>query len=295
MPQILPMDAVTGVVTPTTTLPSAKLAAAVAAATPETTPIVEAVPTIAVEKPKVDDDATRIGALLRKEKILRAKERQLKEQEENYKRQFQPWQEASELAKSNKLEALKKLGISYDDLTTQMLNGGNLPPEVIAEQKAEAAAQRKFEAFKKQQDDERATEQKKNYEDALKNIGLEAKGLSESSDKFPLVKASEAFNDIGRDIEAEFHRTGRIMSVEEACTKMEQEIYDGLLELSKIDKIRSKLLEVEAPKTPETAKVQEIPKISTLTHKTTAATPATKPLTAAEKRQKAIDVFYGRA
>ena len=245
-------------------------------------------------------DAMRIAAAIRKEKLLRKKEKELgdqKRQLEERERSYEPWKKAAETAtRGNKLEALKLLGISYDDLTQQVLNNGELPPQVQAQQSAEEIVNRKLAELEKRQGEREVELQKQNYEQSLKQIDFEVETLANTGDKFPLVKESGAYHDVTEYIESEFHRTGKIIPVEAALDMVEQQIAEGILHLAKIEKIKSQLL-AEPKKEPliPAGGAQPEQKITTLTHKATVVPPSSKPITDAERRQRAIDAFYGKA
>lgn len=258
------------------------------------------------KEPKIDEDTSpqdsvRIAALIRKEKQLLKRARELAAREakiSEVQSQYKPWQEAADLAKQNKLEAIRKLGISYDDLTQQVLNNGNLPPEVIAQQKASEIVKLELESYRQEQQKLQMENQRLQYQQALKNIDAEVQAFVNSSDKYPLVKNAEAYNDVTRFIESEFHKTGKVLTIAEATDKWHSEIKEGFVELAKslpIEELRSLLASFEPPAPPP--EVPNPPKsqpITTLTHKATTNAPTARPLTNQEKRQRAIDAFYGR-
>lgn len=246
-------------------------------------------------KPVDKPDAARVAALIKKERELYQRQQKLSAREkeiEATQEKYKPWQEAATLAQQDKLEAIKRLGISYDDLTNQVLNKGQVPPEVLAQIKAEEVAKTQIEALEKKLRTEAEETQRVNYQKAKTNLTNEAKSLVESSDKFPLVKSVGCYQDITEYIESEYHRTDRMLSVEQATIQMEKDIREGLELLNKV--LTPQKEEPKVEEKPVSAEPQN-QKVTTLTHKTTAQPPAAKPLTAAEKRQRAIDVFYGRA
>lgn len=247
----------------------------------------------AVEEPQ---NSSHIAGLIRKERQLLKRARELSEKERLINEvgsTYKPWQEAAELAKTNKLEALKRLGIGYDELTQQLLNDGNVPPSKQAEITAAEIVKREIEAFKKEQAEQRATETQRQYQQAMRQIHAEADHLINSTDKYPLVKEAEASQDVARFIEQEFHRTGRVLSVEEAADRWESNIADGLVALAKHEKVRAKLNELSeqpVPKLPEP--VQQ--KSTTLTNRAVQGNSPAKALSESERRQRAIDAFHNR-
>lgn len=227
-----------------------------------------------------------------------------RKQLENEKRQLEldraqsrKWQEANDLAKQGRYtEAAEKAGITYDQLTQQILNGGQVPPKAIAEQTAAELVEKRFEAFKKEQEENQKKAVTTQLEEARKIMFNEAKHLVDSSDKFPLAKDAGAYQDVVRLIESEFHRTGRIIPVEDAINRWEEDALSGLEELFKIEKVRQRLAGKESPNKPE-APVRQAPREEaprTLSQKTMASVPKPQSETPEERRQRAIDAFYGR-
>lgn len=224
-------------------------------------------------------------ALLQRDRSLKERERQISEKAERYK----AWEEAAQLASTNKLEAIKKLGITYDDLTNIALNQ-QPTPEQIAEMKAQETVEMKLNAFKEEQKQKEIESTQKAYESARQQIKIETQRLV-NQENFPLVNSTKAFDTIVELIEQTFHETGEIMSVEAATTEVEQYLEEQALEIAKLDKIRSKILPKEEPKQSPVQATKQQPQ--TLTHKTTVA-PAAPGNSPDERRRRAIEVFYGR-
>lgn len=256
-------------------------------------------------QPKVEAEGTndqpdpRFLAISRKEKALFRKEQEIKQREKMMQDQAKPWQEAAEIAKTSKVEALKRLGFSYDEITQEML-GQNAPtPEALATIRAEQVASQKIEEFKKSQAEEHQKNVQAQYHSALNNIRQDVKALVTSSDSFPIVKTAELSDTVTKHIEDEFHKTGRVLGVEEATRQVEQDTLEGLLELAKLPSYRSKLLEIlqvdEKPVSQgDTRREHSQQPTTTITNRVTQSS-GSKDDSAAAKRQRAIDVFYGRA
>lgn len=218
-------------------------------------------------------------------KKLAEERRQLEAEKANSRK----WIDAQKLAEEGRyIEAAEKSGITYDQLTQQIINGGQVPPARVAETTAQEIARKEIEAFKKQMEEQQKTQQQQQYENAIKQIEADVKHLVDSSDKFPLVKESQSYQDIVKYVESEFHRTGRMVSLEEAIQRWEDEALQGLEELFKLEKVRSKVHKEESPRPTQ----ERIPQ--TLNQRTAASIPAPKPMTDAERRQRAFDAFHGR-
>lgn len=239
-------------------------------------------------------DAVRIAAQIRKEKKIREASRKIEDDRRKFsdeQRQYEPWKRAAELSKKSKLAALRELGITYEDITAEMLNEGTGQPAGTPQPNVEEIVAKQIAAFRKEQEEASTKLQQETYDNQIANIRGEAKRIAETSGNYPLVKASDAYQDISEYIENEFYRTKTIVSVEEALEKVEEQIAEGILHLAKIDKIKSQLLPQEQKIEPTAAQTQQ--KITTLTHKTAVSPPSDRPLTSAERRQRAINVASG--
>lgn len=311
MPRIEPIEPgqTIGTVTPDTTAPSQKKIEALQQKIAESTVETEQKPAQAkptAETPAKEitadtspQDAMRIAAAIRKEKQLRKQAKALEDERRKFQeesRAFEPWKEAAEMAKQNKLKALEKLGITYDELTQIMLNNGELPPATVAQQSAEEVTRREIAKLRAELAAEQQKNQEANYEQARKQIAFEAESIASTTDRYPLVKESEAYHDVSEYIEEEFHRTGKIIPVEVALEKMELQIAEGILRLAKIEKIKSQLLPQESVQEQkiEPRVAQPNQKIQTITHKSTVPPPATRPTSESERIRRAIDAFNGR-
>lgn len=245
------------------------------------------------------EDEKRFQALTLKEKQLLKERQELKRLKEELQNKYKPWEEAQEVAKQSKIEALKRLGISYDDVTNEFLGAQNMTPEQIAEAKANAIVEERLKAFEEQQKQQNLQMQQKQYDMAIKQIKFDAKALAESSENYPLVKATQAYDTVVELMESTHNDSDRLMSVEEATKQVESDLKTYVLDLVKIPQIRSEiqaLLQQQGP-----TQLIKPEKSLTLTNKTTAS-PAlaadVSSMNSAQKeayyRQRAIDLLEGR-
>lgn len=253
----------------------------------------ETTPQTTSEKPKPDEKVLRarlVQERLKRQieaerKTLNEERRQLDLEKANSRK----WQEAAELAQSGRyIEAAQKAGLSYDQLTQQIINGGQIPPQQIAQDTAAEIVKREMAAFREEQKTQSTLAQQQQYEQTIKQMTTDVKHLIDSSDKYPLAKQSESYQDIVKFIESEFHRTGRITPVEEALKRWEQDALEGLEELFKLENVRNSVLK-ESP-----AKPKEELITTTLSQRATAPIPQPKSLTDAERKERAMKAFYGR-
>jgi len=234
-------------------------------------------------------DATRFAAIRAKEKALRHQQRLLQQQRAQLEQQMKPWQEASELSKQSKLEAIKKLGFTYDDLTQEALNQQAPTPEYLAERAAQRIVEQKMQEMQTRQEAAQAQE----YERALIQIQADAKQIVASSEDFPVLKETGNYEAVSEYMKLIFDKEKRIIPVSEAVKHMEEFLEEEALKIASIAKIRSRLSEKTTEQPQASSTTPNTQKPTTLTHKLTTATASPASLTPEERRKRAIDIFYG--
>ncbi len=292
MPDIKPFEALTtitrqtqGTVVPSPTPP----AATEAAASPP--PVVEAKPEETKDKIV---DSERFAALTKKERMIQKRAMELKERE----RSISKWEEAEKLVGSNKLEALKRLGISYDELTNLHLSqiGDDEPtPENIAAKKAQEVTRQEIAAFKEEQAKAQQEAQQQQYEAAKQQIHTDAERLTNSKpEDFAYVNAESAHDIIVELIERTYFDSGKLIPVEEAAAEVEQYLEDKYNKIAQLPKFRSRNTPeaTQEPKSPGNQDHYQKPQ--TLTHRATTAPVKPRGLSPQEIRERAIKRFYGQ-
>lgn len=251
------------------------------------------------EKPKeLSEQEKHFQALTIKEKQLLRRDQELKRREQELQNKYKPWEEAEEVKKQSKIEALKRLGITYDDVTNEFLGSQNMTAEQKIQQleaRIEQEAQLR-EQSKKQQEDQAKQYQQQQYDLAIKQIKGDAKSIVDTSQNYPLVKHTEAYDTIV-EIMVKAHEedeTGRVMPVEEAIKQVEQDLRTYVKEVAQIPEIRSELMALlNEPALKSTNKPEKSP---TLTNKTVSPPLGIdlSSMTAAQKeayyRQRAINI-----
>ena len=269
-------------------------AASEAAATPET----QAAPTEAPKQEESKDkvlDSERFAALTKKERAIQKRARELQERE----RSLAKWEEADKLAGTNKLEALKRLGISYDELTnlhlSQMGESEEPTPESLAVKKAQEITRQELDAFKAEQAAAQKEQQQQQYETAKKQIFADAESLTNSKpEDFAYVNAESAHDIIVELIEKTYFDTGKLLPTSQAAEEVEKYLEEKYSKISQLPKFRSRYKpeETQAPKSPGTP--DHIQKPQTLTHRSTTAPARPRNLSQQELRERAIKRFYGQ-
>lgn len=177
--------------------------------------------------------AAKFAALAKKERIarlaqhnLKTKETSLAERERQVAERDRKWDEEFKISP---LEALKKRGYSYEDLTKAALNDGKFQPETeIKEVKSEIERfrQEQAEKEKKAQEAEELAKQQaltEAVETFKSNIHTH---LESNKDKYELTALYEAEDLVFQTVEAHYletQKTGKpkIMSLDEACGLVE--------------------------------------------------------------------------
>lgn len=248
-------------------------------------------------------DSERFAALTKKEKLIQRRARELQEREQRISK----WEDAEKLVGSNKLEALKRLGISYDELTNlhlSQMGADEQTPEAIAARKAQEVARAELELYKEEQKQKEAELQQRNYQAALQQFEVQARELTKSRpDDFPYIAAEDAHLVVVDFIENVFHNglgeeipAGTILSVENAAAEVEKYLESKYEKISQVPKFRSKYLnpQVGIEKPSESRISENTQKPQTLTHKTTVAPPAPRVYSAAERKERAIRILSGQ-
>lgn len=269
-----------------------------------------AVETVTQEAPKkVEDPLTKQYALLaRKEKQLRLKfqqqEQELRAQREEVRKQqdsiaardqeYKQGYISRDQLKRAPLQVLADAGLSYEELTQQLINQQPSDPRTEATinklQSQVDQLQRALEKSNKNYEDN----QTQSYNAALNQIERDIKNLVSSDPTFETVKATNSVRDVRDLIERTWKEEGVVLSVEEAAQEVEDYLVDEALKLSRIDKIQKRLAENASksqPKAPAQQPAAQQPKQQQPMRTLTNATSSTRPMTA---RERAIAAMEGK-
>lgn len=144
----------------------------------------------------------------------------------------------------NPLEALKRKGITYQDLTNMVLNGEKVTPEIqvksIEEQmKTWMKQQEEAAKLKEQQETERLT---KEHELTIQNFKEEVKEfVSTRSDEYEFINLYDQQELIYATIEEHFNNTQKVMSIKESADLVEKYLLDQANKALKTKKLASML------------------------------------------------------
>jgi hypothetical protein len=269
-----------------------------------TSPVVEETPAKPLEDPT---SSAQFAALARREKALRAqaqkqqqalqaredalkaREAQIQAEADKYKTGYI----SKDQLKSNALQMLSEAGVSYDELTQQVLNQQPTDPRVEATIKALEAKIAKLEASTEESKTQQTQAQAQQYQAAIKQITSDVKHLVDSDPSFEAIKATNSVKDVVELIEKTYADDGTLLSPEEAAQMVEDHLVEELSKYSKIKKIQdrltppaSKAAPVTPTQTPGVPAKQPQP-MKTLTN----ANSAPRQMTA---RERAIAAMEGR-
>jgi len=240
-----------------------------------------------VQQNSVDPSSDRFAQLARKEKAIRAQARQLQEQQKAIQeQQIKQQSEWKTRLKSDPLAILAEAGLSYDDLTNAILNS---KPEDVEMRRIKSELEylknNQQEQFSKIQESQKAA-----YEQAVKQVSREVKNLVDSNDSYETIKATKSYDAVVELIKQTYNEDGVLLSAGEASDMVEEYLTDEAMSLAKLKKIQSKLVPQEAPA--QQPQSSQKPQITTKTLTNTVTT-SSKPLSAKDRRERAIAAFKG--
>jgi hypothetical protein len=238
--------------------------------------------------------------IARKEKAIRAKMQELKAKEaelagreQSLRSQPQAQLDESKFIALEKLQGdpiatLLRAGITYDQITQMVMNQPQIDPAtkvMIEEMKAEIKA---LKGEQESSNKKYVDQQQQAYQQAVKQIRLEANQLVNSDPAYETIKETGSVSDVVELIEETFKADGILLSVEEAAREVEEYLVEQAAKLAKLKKIQQRLAppKQEAPKSQEPKQQPQQAQMKTLTN----AVGSTRQLSA---KERAILAFNG--
>ncbi len=193
-----------------------------------------------------------------------------------------------ERLKQDALSVLDEAGVSYDELTQQIINRQPTDPRVSATISRLEAKIAQLEKAGEESTKAQADNQTRAYQSAVKQIEVDARNLVKSDPNFETIKATNSIKDIVELITETYDKDGILMSVEEAAQEVENYLVEEAMKLTRIDKIKRQIAQSSATTTQSTVSQpkQTQPQMKTLTN----ATASTRKLSA---RERALLAFKG--
>ncbi len=239
---------------------------------------------------KTEDTATeatqqpidpKFEALAKKESAFRTREKEFQAREADFKAKQAELDQAKSFKdrlKSNPLEVLNELGVTYDDLVAQAINA---PDQNTVEIRNELKALRDKQTQIEENAKNSANAQR---EAAITQIRHDVTDLVKSDPSFETIHATESAEDVVELITRTFDESGKLLSVDEAARMVEEELFQEAMKIAQIGKVKAKLQPEPAPETKQELKSQR--QIQTLTNNMSSS----KPMSA---RDRAIARFKG--
>lgn len=241
----------------------------------------------------------KFAALAKKEMWVREQQKQLaaekskmesdwKSKEQEYQSKYVP-KDALRSA-DTAIPYLLDNGLNYDQITEYFLkNADQANPinQTIRQLQNKIAS---LESAQEQSKKSAQETQASNYAQAVKQIEIEIKDLVNTTDEFPVLKASGKIRPAVKLIEEYFKDTGDVLSAREAAAVVEEWELEAAIKVAQVEKVQAKLApKQEAVPVPQKQekKNNEV-RVSTITN---AMTSSTKPMSA---RERAILAFQGK-
>jgi sulfur relay (sulfurtransferase) DsrC/TusE family protein len=247
-----------------------------------------------VTKPQ-QEDTTKLAELARREKAMRLQSREMQamkqaiaQREAEYKilqEELERERGFKSKLKSSPWDALIEAGFSPEEATTAFLNQPSAENIELKQLRAELAA------IRAEQDQFKKTSQKaqeESYTQAKKQIESEVNQLVSSNEEYEMVKSMGAVQQVVDYIESTYQESGQLLDIETAAKHVEEFLMDEAMKLSKIKKLQSKFM----PQESQAQSVNLAPQLKTLSNQLNAGS---KPLTAKERRERAIAAFKGQS
>jgi hypothetical protein len=271
------------------------------ASTPAETPVEATPPPEKVEDPAL---SRQFAQLARQEKALRAKAQQ-QEQAMKAREEAIAAREAEIAAqleskyktnyidktqlKQNTLQILAEQGISYEELTQQILNQQPVDPRMEATVNSLKAQIEELKQANENTKKAQADQQSQAYQAAVKQIKTDITTLVKSDPAYELVRATNSINDVVELITQTYDKDGVLLTNEEALEQVENYLVEETLKLTNAQKIK-KMQEAAQSKAqasqakPQATSTPQQPQMKTLTNANT----STRKLSAKERAMLAF-------
>jgi len=225
-----------------------------------------------------DNFARNFQNLARQEARFQKEKQDFRQEKGNLTQKAGGLDDLREVARTDPMQALEALGLSYDGLTRRLLNEGKIPLEdKLAQQAQEIENLKKYNQENAQERESRVAEreQKAIYGEMVDQI----QNLVDNNDKYELIKANGAYNTVYQVIQDQFNKDGSILQFDQAADYVERYFSDEAERYYKSAKLRDRYKEhwhqpvtAQDEEPSQQAAVQQRP--NTLSNDLTSQTPA---------------------
>lgn len=256
------------------------------------------IPEVAPPEPSRERNSERFAALARKEAEVYRKQQAVRQQQAEIARQAEEvkaFQDLRRQAALNPVEALKALGLSYEQITEYMMNDNKPTPSLEV-----VSLRQEMEDFKKQQQTERdaarrqaesmaAQEQQQIIEQFRGEVTDYVKQHSET---YELTALYSADNLVYQVIEEAFNQSGKVLAIPEAAKMVEEHLEELAQQAQRTKKFAAKQ-SVASPQAVAASAPKPGPTLSNSLSAVATASPQ-RPRTEAERVAAALARLEGR-
>ena len=267
----------------------------------ESTEAVEQTPAKPVETPA----SSQMAILARKERALRAKAQQqdqaYKQREEALRareaavnakdQEYQSGYISKQRIKQDLLGVMAEEGLSYDELTQQLINQQPENPRVKAELNRLHEQNKRLEDKLSKWEASAQENQTNAYKSAINQIRSDVAALvKQDPETYEAIHKTGSHSDVVELIEQTFKEEGRVMSVEDAAKEVEDYLSDEAYKLSELKKVQKRRQAVSTTKPPTQTQTPVQPKQPQPMKTLTNATASSRQLSS---KERAILAFKG--
>lgn len=190
--------------------------------------------------------SSQFAALAKKEKRIVSKQQELeaknKELEEKLQK-YEQFEAKKKNAKVNPLDFLSEAGLTYDELTEFMLNGGKPQQKdkvteleerfnsLVTKAEQEKKEREELELKRAQEQEEKVIQQ---FKDSVK------KQILDKKDTYELINLYDAQDLVISTIEAHYEKTNQILDTDTAAELVEKHLEDEVKKLANANKFKDK-------------------------------------------------------
>jgi len=198
--------------------------------------------------PEVDSRmAAKFAALSRKERQIRDRERQLQQQMTELEKRMEAMKSSEgEVAKyksmperlrKEPLKVLEESGLTMDEFTEMLLNGGS-PTKEMEMRDSEKRILSKVEELEKKLADKEKAEAEGKYEQQLEAFVADLTKFANDEAEYELIRANDAVSLVYSVIEQHHSETGEILSNKDACDAVEEYLLGEAKKLVDREKVK---------------------------------------------------------
>lgn len=190
---------------------------------------------------KVDPLSPKFAILAKREKLLRSREEQIKAKEDAFKAKEAEYSSAyipKSRLKSEALAVLSEAGISYDEITQQLLSqpGAQIDPALQDLQAKNAALEKRLEEISGRMDEGQTNA----YKAAVNQLRADVKTSLAGNAEYELVTGLGQEERVVQLIEQTFKDEQRMMTIEEAAKEIEDYLLEEADKVVSIGKVKAR-------------------------------------------------------